>query len=56
MSVKFIFKRYKYEFETIKDDINEKKEKKTAMYNSYSNDHFLTRIVQFSIIKYTFLM
>lgn len=56
MSVKFIFKRYKHEFETIKDDINEKKEKKTAMYNSYSNDHFLTRIVQFSIIKYTFLM
>lgn len=29
MSVKFIFKRYKYESKTIKDDINEKKEKKT---------------------------
>lgn len=28
MSVKFIFKRYKYEFETIKDDINEKKRKR----------------------------
>lgn len=31
MSVKFIFKRYKYESKTIKDDINEKKEKKTKM-------------------------
>lgn len=31
MSVKFIFKRYKYESKTIKNDINEKKEKKTKM-------------------------
>lgn len=39
MSVKFIFKRYKYESKTIKDDINEKKEKKPKC--NTSNDHFV---------------